>query len=325
MVGQQLMVRMNGTTPDAGLLSRIRNGEVGGVILYGENIVSVAQTRSLVAALQHAARDGGNPPLLIATDQEGGQVKRLPWAPPGLAPPQMGAQGSATSGEQGRQTGAALRAAGINVDLAPVVDVAHSSSSFIWREGRSFGMRARTVIDSAVPFALGMQHAGVAPTAKHFPGVGGVATDTDSALQTLMSEPEDVKAYRPLIAEHIPLIMVSTAVYENLDPTAPAALSRAIITDLLRRTMGYQGAVITDDLERPTGYDAARAAIRAARAGADIILLSTTEQAGADVYRAMLAAAEHASLSRPALAGAYARIQELKRRYASAPTDRSPS
>jgi beta-N-acetylhexosaminidase len=316
MVGQQLMVRMDGADPDAGLLSRIRQGEVGGVILYAENIESPSQTRSLVAQLQDAAREGGNPPLLISTDQEGGQVKRLPWAPPDLAPPQMGAQGSSVSENQGKQTGAALRSAGINVDLAPVVDVAHSASSFIWQEDRSFGMSAGTVIDSAVPFAEGMQLSGVAPTAKHFPGVGGATTDTDNALQTIPSEPEDRLPYQALIADHIPLIMVSTAVYPNLDPTAPAALSRPIITGLLRGRLSYQGTVITDDLERPTGYATANAAIHAANAGADIILVSSTEEAGATVYQAMLAAAERGTIPLAAIEVAYQRIQQLKVRYA---------
>ena len=137
LVGQQLMVRMDGTTPDADLLNRIRRGEVGGVILYAENITSAAQTRHLVSELQQASKAGGNPPLLISTDQEGGQVKRLPWAPPDLSPPQMGDQGPSVSEQQGQQTGTALRNVGINVDLAPVLDVAHSPSSFIWQQGRS--------------------------------------------------------------------------------------------------------------------------------------------------------------------------------------------
>src|SRR5581483_6011926 len=161
MVGQELMVRMTGTSPDAALLDRIRRGEVGGVILYADNIVSDAQVRSLSAALQSAARQGGNPPLLISTDQEGGQVKRLPWAPPTITPPEMGAQGATVSAAQGTQTAQALKADGINVDLAPVVDVAHSSSVFIWKQDRSFGMSAARVENSAVPFAQGMEQANV--------------------------------------------------------------------------------------------------------------------------------------------------------------------
>ena len=104
----------------------------------GSNITSPGQVAQLDAELQHAALSGGNPPLLISTDQEGGQVKRFPWAPPTVRQRSMGAQGSSVSYQQGQATGSALRAAGVNVNLAPVADVAHSSSSFIWnRAARS--------------------------------------------------------------------------------------------------------------------------------------------------------------------------------------------
>lgn len=317
MVGQQTMVRMDGTTADPALLARIRGGEVGGVILYSDNVASPAQTSALVAQLQSAAKAGGNPPLLISTDQEGGQVKRLPWAPPAVAPPNMGTDGAAVSESQGRQTGAALSAVGINVDLAPVVDVAHSSASFIWQQDRSFGMNATTVIESAIPFAHGMELAGVAPTAKHFPGLGGATTDTDYALQSIVSQPEDVVPYRSLIAQNVPLIMVSTGVYPNLDPSGPAAMSRAIITGLLRGTLGYRGVVMTDDLERPTGYTTADAVVRADGAGADIVLVSTTEGAGATEYQSLLAAASSGAISTAHVRDAYGRILALKQRYAA--------
>ena len=106
MVGQKLMVAMRGTSPSADLLGRIRRGEVGGVILFGANIASAPQLVRLTRQLQQAATAGGRPPLLIATDQEGGGVKRLSWAPPTLSPPQMGAIGSATTAaSQGKATG----------------------------------------------------------------------------------------------------------------------------------------------------------------------------------------------------------------------------
>lgn len=316
MIGQQLMVGMTGTTPDPGLLARIRAGEVGGVILYSNNIQSPAQTAALVRTLQAAAREGGNPPLLISTDQEGGQVKRLAWAPPTIAPPQMGRAGLSVSGTQGELTGRALRAVGINVDLAPVVDVAHSPQDFIWQQGRSFGMTAQTVIDSAGPFAYGLENAGVAPTAKHFPGLGGALSDTDYGLQHVTSQRRDLAPYRVLISDHIPLIMVSIAVYSNLDRSEPAALSRPIITGLLRNRLGFQGAVITDDLTRPTGYTTSEAVVRAANSGADIILVSTTESAGADAYNALLAAAQDGAIALATIRAADQQVLTLKRTYA---------
>lgn len=316
MVGQEIMVRMAGTSPDAALLDRIRRGEVGGVILYTDNIVSETQLRTLTSELQSAARAGGNPRLLISTDQEGGQVKRLPWAPPFISPPEMGAQGPTVSEAQGARTGQALKADGINVDLAPVVDVAHSSSVFIWRQARSFGMSASRVVDSAVPFAQGMEQAGVAATAKHFPGLGGAAVDTDYALQHITAEPRDLSPYRALIQDQIPMIMVSTGVFSNLDPSAPAALSHAVVTGLLRNQMGFNGVIITDDLERPTGYSTTQAATQAAAAGADIVLVSTTEAGGETAYNAMVSAAETGAISRSHVQQSYQRVQALKQSFA---------
>lgn len=318
MIGQQMMVMMDGTVPDERLLGRIRDGQVGGVILYAENITSPDQTKALVAQLQAAAKAGGNPPLLISTDQEGGEVKRLPWAAPTLSAAEMGAQGGAVAAAQGEQTGQALRAVGINVDLAPVVDVAHSSEEFIWKQDRSFGMTSDAVINAAIPFAAGLERAGVAPTAKHFPGLGGVANDTDYSLESVMSEPEDLSPYKPLIARHIPLIMVGVAAYPNLDPSGtPAALSHTIITGLLRRRLGYDGVVITDDLESPTGTTTAKAAVGADVAGADIILISSTEAGGITAYDALLGAAHDGELPRATIRAAYRRILQLKQKYAS--------
>jgi beta-N-acetylhexosaminidase len=123
LIGQKLMVAMSGTTPEAALLGRIGRGEVGGVILFGANITTAGALRALTAKLQAAAAGGGRPPLLIATDQEGGSVRRVPWAPPTLSPPQMGTLGSAsTAGAQGTATGRVLRCVGINTDLAPIAD-----------------------------------------------------------------------------------------------------------------------------------------------------------------------------------------------------------
>jgi beta-N-acetylhexosaminidase len=317
MVGQELMVSMTGTVADAALLARIRAGQVGGVILYSDNITSPTQVAALTAQLQNAATAGGNPPLLISTDQEGPTVKRLPWAPPTLAPAQMGAAGPTVSESQGHATGIALHEVGINVDLAPVADVAHSTSAFIWQQQRSFGMNAQTVTENTAAFAEGLQAAGVAATAKHFPGLGSALTDTDYAQQALQLTTEDLAPYHTLIADQIPLIMVSLATYTNVDRFSVAALSPPIITGLLRDGLNFQGVVITDDLQRPTGQDTAQAAIAASQAGADIILVSTTEDGGSTAYAAMLTAAQAGQISGPMIAEAYKRILALKANYAA--------
>src|SRR5437764_10345597 len=128
LIGQKLIVRMDGTTPTASLLGRIRRGEVGGIILFGSNITTRTALIALTAKLRAAAAAGGQPRLLIAVDQEGGSVKRIPWAPPTLSPPQMGVRNSTSvARSQGAATGTALKGLGINVDLAPVADVPSST------------------------------------------------------------------------------------------------------------------------------------------------------------------------------------------------------
>jgi beta-N-acetylhexosaminidase len=312
------MIRMSGVVPDPDLVARIHDGQVGGVILFGENAQSATEVASLVSQLQAAARSGGNPPLLISTDQEGRTEKRLPCALPDVSPPAMSTQGVQVSETQGRQTGTALRSHGINVDLAPVVDGAHSDSAFIWHQQRSFGMDATIVTDNTSAFANGMESAGVAPTAKHFPGVGGALTNTDYGLQRITLQTSDLQPYHQLIAEQVPLIMVSTAIYENLDPSAPAALSPTVISGLLRQDLHYHGVVMTDDLERPTGHSTADAVVHAAQARADIVLVSTTETAGAVAYRALLSAAQTGQISPSAVSDAYQHIMALKKNYAKA-------
>ncbi len=313
MIGQEVMVRMTGLYPDAELLARIRHGQVGGVILYGENISTSSQVHALVAMLQHAATVGHDPRLLISTDQEGGQVRRLPWVGPSVSQQQMGADGASTSMAEGEETGRGLRADGVDVNLAPVLDVARSSSDFIWQEGRGFGMSAAVVANSAVPFARGLQRERVAATAKHFPGDGGALIDTDNEMQKIDADASDLTPYRYAIAAGVAMIMVTTAVYPNLDPSGlPAALSPTIITGLLRKQMGYQGLIITDDLQRPTGYSTATAAVLAAQAGANIILVLTSEGGGVTAYKAMLAAARSGRIPSGTVANSYDQVLNLK-------------
>lgn len=318
LVGQKLFVRMSGTAPSPDLTDRIRRGEVGGVVLFSDNITSPSQLSSLSQALQQAAAAGGNPPLLIGVDQEGGKIKRVS-GPPTLTPTQMGHGGASAASDQGRATGKLLSSRGINVDFAPVADVPSSPRSFIAVEGRGFADKPQQVATTAGAFAAGLQGERVAATAKHFPGVGTLATDTDSGQQTA-SDPRSVLdanllPFRSLIGAGVDLVMASTALYPAYDQSqAPAALSRPILQDLLRKRLGFRGVIVTDDLEMPTGGAPPDAAIRAANAGADLLLLGSSEVAGGTGYAKLLQAAQQGALDRAALAASYERIQALKQK-----------
>ncbi len=321
LLGQRIMVTPAGASADAGLLRAVRAGRVGGVILFTRNIVSRGQLTSMTRALQHAARQGANPPLLIATDQEGGEVKRLANGPPSLSPPQIAATGSvAVSAREGAATGRYLHRLGINLDLAPVVDVPTFAGAFIAQQGRAFSFDAGTVARYATAFALGLQRARVAATAKHFPGLGAAAVSTDNQrveLRPTATQRRDaLRPYQSLIPRGLDAVMLSTAGFPAYDPSgAPAALSSAIAQGLLRDRLGFRGMSITDALGSTTGHDEIDAGVLAARAGADM-LLYTADPAGE--LPALELALAHGRIGRAQAAESYQRIVALKRLVAGA-------
>ena len=320
LIGSKLVVRMDGTTPSADLLGRIRRGEVGGIVLFGSNITTKTALIALTKKLRAAAVAGGQPPLLIAVDQEGGSVKRIPWAPPTLSPPQMGRIGLASVARtQGANTGAALRGLGIDVDFAPVADVPATTASFMYREGRTFSFSAVETATLADAFASGLESTGVVPTMKHFPGIGFATRNTDAHVVSIgVSKTRlapGLRPYRTAIRHHIPLIMLSNATYPAYDAANAAGWSHAIAVTLLRRDLGFTGVTITDSLSgtaRARGLSTRTLAVRAASAGTDMILLTGSEASTKAVYASLLNAAKAGSISRTRLLASYDRILVLK-------------
>jgi len=306
--------------PSADLLGRVRRGEVGGVILFGFNITTPAALHALTGTLQAAASAGGQPPLLIAVDQEGGATSRITWAPPTLSAPQMGRDGRAsTARAQGAATGVALGGLGVNVDLAPVADVPASAASFMERDGRTFSADAALTARLADAFASGLQSAGVLPAMKHFPGIGFAAQNTDASVVTITASTAGLapglEPYRAAIAHDLPLIMLSNATYAAYDTANAAGWSAAISQALLRQGLGYTGATITDSLDGTAfarGVSDADLAVHAATAGTDLILVTGTEATSRGVYIALLADAANGTIPLATLQASYGRILALK-------------
>jgi beta-N-acetylhexosaminidase len=322
LIGQKLVVRMGGTRPSAALLGRIRRGEIGGVVLLASNIRDRTQVRALTRRLQRAARAGGQPPLLIALDQEGGDVKRVPWAPPTRSVPSMGGTGDAdVAYRQGRATGEALSALGINTDLAPVADIPRTSASFMYQQGRVFSFDAAVATRLAAAFARGLGDAGVLATMKHFPGIGLANRNTDHAADVIRASraalATDLRPYRRAIVQDIPLIMLSNAAYAAYDPDAAAGWSHAVAVSLLRDELGFEGISITDSLDgtaHARGVSAGELAELATRAGTDMILLTGTERTTDRVFHRLLEEAEGGSFDRSQLTASWDRIQRVKGR-----------
>jgi beta-N-acetylhexosaminidase len=309
MAGQLLMTSMPGTTPSATFLARIRAGQIGGVVLYSNNI-GTAGPGALVAQLQAAATAGGQPQLLIAVDQEGGTVKRLSGAPT-LAAPRMTSVTVARS--QGLATALNLKRNGIDVDLAPVLDVGHGG--FI--TPRTFGTNAADVADRATAFAQGLAQGGALATGKHFPGLGYAPVNTDNGASIVSASRAalltDLLPYQRAIAAGLPIVMVSTAVYPRLGAEIPAACARRIVGGLLRGQLGFQGLVITDDLNTPGiqhYFSTPDAAVRAIGAGVDMVI--ATGASGTAVYSALATAVRSGQLPASVVAAAYARVLALK-------------
>lgn len=282
LVGQRLVAGFTGEQPPTALRRRIRSGRLGGVILFANNFDSRAEAERLARDLQRIPRPRGlRHPLLVMVDQEGGLVKRIP-GPPTLSAEQMGAAGDVTCRRQGAATGDLLRKTGINVDLAPVLDVGRPGGA-IAEEHRSFGSDPETVTSCGGAFAAALERSGVAPTAKHFPGLGRAKINTDEAVQRIEATRRklrriDEAPYRRYVGDGARgrLVMISSAVYPAF-AGRPASLATRLATGELRRRLGFRGVSITDALETASTEafgGPTRAARFAARAGTDLLLFT---------------------------------------------------
>lgn len=310
---------MTGTSPDAGLLERVRAGQVGGVILSNDNVRNALQVRALTDSLRAAARAGGQPRPFVAVDQEGGPTRRLGWAAPVRSAAQLGRLTPAAVRAQGLAAARALRAAGVDVDLAPVADVPNGPGSFLAAKGRAFSADPARAATLATAFAQGLADGGVAATAKHFPGLGRATKTPDHAVVAIPATraqlSNDLRPFRSLIAGGVPLVMLSNASYTAFGPK-PAVLSSAVHS-LLRGELGFEGGTISDALDAASarrGRSVESTAVLAAEAGTDLLLFTSGEAQTAAVYERLLERARDGAIPRRSLERSYARILALKGR-----------
>jgi beta-N-acetylhexosaminidase len=328
LAGQRVVYSYRGLTPPAGLLDLIRHGEVAGVVFFGGNIASTAQIDGVISQFRQANASPNNPlralPLLLMTEQEGRAVRRLPGAPL-LSEKQIGASADPRAEATNAGTGAAqtLASVGMNVNLAPVLDVSRAPGDFDDQFGRSYGSDPGTVSALGADFITAQQTVGVAATAKHFPGLGAAtgAQNTDEQPVTLYVSRDDLRSidehpFQAAIASGVKLVMVSWAVYPALDPSWPAGLSPTIIGGELRQRLGFTGVTITDALEagalQAFGTSGQRATL-AARAGMDLILCSGQSlDEGQQARLALQAGLNNGTLNRAAFTAAVQRIVSLR-------------
>jgi beta-N-acetylhexosaminidase len=316
-VGQLLVLSFSGTTPPAYVLDLLGWRRAAGVILFGGNIVGPSQLRGLASALR---RQGGRP--IVAVDQEGGRIRRLPWAAPIRSQPEQLAAGTVRS--DAAAAARALRAVGVTVSLGPVADVPSRPSAAI--VGRAFARDPEEVAAAVRDGVRGWRAGGVAPTAKHFPGLGGATANTDTAVVTIRRsraalDSVDLAPFRAAVAAGVPLVMVGHARYPALDRSRIASQSQPIIEGVLREELGFRGVVVTDSMEARASLATggiATVSERAIRAGADLLLL-TGKGSYRLVYEHLLGVARRSPAFRERVRESAARVLALKLHGAAAP------
>ncbi len=318
--GQLLMVGLPGPRVDAVARELVRDLKVGGIILFARNLESPEQVWELCRDLQQEALAASGLPLLISVDQEGGPVQRLK-APFSLIPPAriLGLEATAPQIEAlARQTARELSLVGINVDLAPVLDVARGPECPLW--DRSYGPDPELVGKLGAAAIRGYLAGGVFPVAKHFPGLGDTRVDSHMDLPLSHSgdptRERDMVPFRRAVAAGVPAIMTAHLVVPEWDSRA-ATLSPVILQEKLRRDLGFDGVIITDDLEMgaiATKQSAPEGARGALEAGADLLLICNNWEAVGDIARLL---AGYSSLV-PMAQDAARRLRRLRQRISRA-------
>ncbi len=316
-VGQLVILSFTGTTVPAYVRAALEERRTAGVILFGKNIVDPAQLRALTSSLRRA---GGRP--IVAVDQEGGLVRRVPWVGPSRSAPEQVAAGSVRADAEAAARG--LHTLGITTSLGPVADVPSVRGAAI--SSRAFARDPRVVSEAVRASVRGWRAGGVAAAAKHFPGIGAAPATTDDAAVTIRRsraalEDVDLPPFASAIAAGAPLVMVGHARYPALDRARIASQSRPIIEGLLRGELGFRGVVVTDSLEARASLatgSITTVSERAIRAGADLVLL-TGRGSYTPVYRHLLAVARRDVAFRARVEESAARVRALKARGPAPP------
>jgi len=208
---------------------------------------------------------------------------------------------------------------GVNTDFAPVADVPASTSSFMYQQGRTWSFSSRETARLANAFALGLGDRGALATMKHFPGLGFATKNTDDFVVHIDATKSELapglRPYRHAVANGVPLVMLSNAVYRAYDRSHAAGWSRPIGTTLLRGELGFHGVTITDSLDgaaNARGTPTNPLALKAAKAGTDMLLLTGSEASSRSVFRTLLDAAKAGKIRHDRLTASYDRILALK-------------
>jgi len=327
-IGRLLWIGFEGTEVSAELHATLAAGDAGGVTLFARNLptnsegVDLQALRTLNDALHRAGRESGEK-LLVSVDQEGGRVQRIK-APAEHYPPMIkvapghDAVALAELEALGHRMGEELSEWGFDIDFAPVLDV-HTNPGNPIIGDRAFGEEPEMAAARALAFAAGLTRAKVLPCGKHFPGHGDTATDSHLALPRLDHDMQRLREvellpFRRAISAKLPMLMTAHVVFAAIDDTVPATLSKAVVTDLLRSELGYQGVVISDDLDMRAiadNFGVGDAAVSAIDAGCDVLLLCRNVAHQEEARRALHARASEDSAFAKKISESAERVRTL--------------
>ncbi|EKN66990.1 lipoprotein ybbD [Neobacillus bataviensis LMG 21833] len=321
-IGQMVLAGISGTTMDTNAKKLISQFHVGGIIFYKNNFETPAQTVQLVNQLK--AGNSSSLPLFLGVDQEGGRVTRLPGELVNFPPSKQIGQvnNPEFSYKVGTLLGHELKEFGLNLNFAPVLDINSNPNNPVIGD-RSFGNNAEIVSKLGIQTMKGMQSQNVIPTIKHFPGHGDTSVDSHLELPIVNKSFKELKElelipFERAINQGADVVMVAHILLPQLDKTNPASMSKAVMTDLLRKQISFTGVIITDDMTMGAiteHFDIGKAAVESVKAGSDIILVGHDYNNVVKITSSLKTAVQNGEISEQRLNESTERIIQLKRKY----------
>jgi beta-N-acetylhexosaminidase len=329
-IGQMILIGFPGTIRTEEWPSRvsamIRDGRIGGVILFGDNVIDPQQLRQLISSLEGK---GESPPPMICVDQEGGEIQRLSPAKGFVGLPsaqRVAGMDFEAAVQLYSKSSRELASFGINCNFGPVVDLnINPENPAIGRLGRSYGTSPKKVVEFANLFIDAHRKAGVLTAAKHFPGHGSAVNDPHEQIVDITKtwRPVELEPFRSIINENtVDMVMVGHLIHPQFsDGDLPASLSKKAIQGELRGNLGYSGLIVSDDLDMSAiqdRYGTDAAAVLAIGAGADLVIVSNTKNPDPGIADRIVDAVVHAMrqgrISAEAIDQSYRRILQAKKK-----------
>ncbi|MER2171884.1 MAG: beta-N-acetylhexosaminidase [Psychrobacillus psychrodurans] len=321
-VGQMIFAGIKGTDITNETKKIISTHQVGGIILFKDNLKNANQSVSLLNAIKQE-NTNNKVPLFLGVDEEGGRISRLPELTKLPTNEELGKRNDISlSYNIGKLLGKELSAFGFNLDFAPVLDINSNPHNPIIGD-RSFGTDAELVSELGLQMMKGIQSEQVISVIKHFPGHGDTAVDSHKELPIIQKSLEELQAlelipFKHAVEQGAEVVMVGHILLPKIDSTYPASISERIITDVLREQLGYEGIIITDDMTMKAilnNLEIGESAVSAVKAGNDIVLVAHNYANVKKAIDSIIKAIENGEITEQRIDESVKRILSIKKKY----------